>query len=480
MAISSIGVGSNLDLATLLTNLETSESAPLKAIQTKATSYTTKLSAFSQVQSALNTLKTAGDKLANPVFFDTVKASVGDDDILTATPGDGSVAGSYKIDVTQLAQSQSLVSAGRADTKTAVGNGKITLQFGTITGGTLDSTTGQYTGAGFTDDVTRASAEITIDSTNNTLEGIRAAINKANVGVTASIVNDGSGTPYRLVLTSTRSGEESSMQISVAGDAALQNLVGYDPAGAQSMRQTTVAQDAKLNVNGIDIVSSGNTVTDAIPGTTLTLSTEGETDVKMTSDTSTVSTAITAFVNAYNALQKTATTLTAYDEDTKKASALTGDQTLRTLMNRVRQTLTASQSGGTNDMKVLSEIGVTMQKDGTLAIDTTKLNKALSENMTGVAKLFSSGIGETGGYGKQMSALVTDLTSTSGSLTAATNGINSTLDDLSDQYNAMQDRVDATIARYRAQFTALDVAVASMNNTMTYLTQQFAAMNKSN
>ena len=270
------------------------------------------------------------------------------------------------------------------------------------------------------------------------------------------------------------------MQISVAGDAALQNLVGYDPAGAQSMRQTTVAQDAKLNVNGIDIVSSGNTVTDAIPGTTLILSTEGETDVKMTSDTSTVSTAITAFVNAYNALQKTATTLTAYDEDTKKASALTGDQTLRTLMNRVRQTLTGSQSGGTNDMKVLSEIGVTMQKDGTLAIDTTKLNKALSENMTGVAKLFSSGIGETGGYGKQMSALVTDLTSTSGSLTAATNGINSTLDDLSDQYNAMQDRVDATIARYRAQFTALDVAVASMNNTMTYLTQQFAAMNKSN
>mgnify|MGYP001546578124 FL=1 len=270
------------------------------------------------------------------------------------------------------------------------------------------------------------------------------------------------------------------MQISVDGDAALQNLVGYDPAGAQSMRQTAAAQDAKLNVNGIDIVSSGNTVTDAIPGTTLTLAAEGKTDVKLTSDTSTVSAAITAFVNAYNALQKTATTLTAYDKDTKKASALTGDQTLRTLMNRVSGTLSSSQAGGPNDMKVLSEIGVTMQKDGTLAIDTTKLNKALSENMTGVAKLFSSGTGETGGYGKQMSALVTDLTSTSGSLTAATNGINSTLDDLSDQYNAMQDRVDATIARYRAQFTALDVAVASMNNTMTYLTQQFDAMNKSN
>lgn len=476
MAISSIGVGSNLELGTLLTNLETAESAPLTAIQTKATSYTTKLSAFSQVQSALNTLKAAGDKLASPAFFDTVKASVSDDKILSATPGDSSVAGSYKIDVTQLAQSQSLVSAGRADTKTAVGNGKITLQFGSITGGALDATTGQYTGAGFTDDVTRPSAEITIDEDNNTLDGIRAAINRANVGVTASIVNDGSGTPYRLVLTSTRSGEASSMQISVDGDAALQSLVGYDPAGAQSMRQTTVAQNAKLNVNGIDIVSSGNTVTDAIPGTTLTLASEGESDVKLTSDTSAVSAGITAFVNAYNALQKTATTLTAYDAETKKGSALTGDQTLRTLMNRVRQTLSGSQPGGTNDMKVMSEIGVTMQKDGTLAIDSKKLDKALSDNMTGVAKLFSSGTGETTGYGKQMSALVTDLTSIDGSLTAATKGINSTIDDLSDQYNAMQDRVDATIARYRAQFTALDVAVASMNNTMTYLTQQFEAM----
>jgi flagellar hook-associated protein 2 len=480
MAISSIGVGSNLDLATLLTNLESSESVPLTAIQTKATSYTTKLSAFSQVQSALNTLKTAGDKLADPAFFDTVKASVSDADILSATPGDGSVAGSYKINVTQMAQSQSLVSTGQADTKTAIGSGKITLQFGTITGGTLDSTTGQYTGAGFTDDVTRTSVDITIDSTNNTLEGIRSAINKANVGISASIVNDGSGTPYRLVLTSTRSGEESSMQISVDGDAALKNLVAYDPTGVQSMRQTTVGQDAKLTVNGIDITSSGNTVTDAIPGSTLVLATEGETTVKLTSDTATVSTAITAFVNAYNALQKTATTLTAYDADTKKASALTGDQTLRTLMTRVRQTLTAPQASGTDAMKVLSEIGVTVQKDGTLAVDSTKLNKALTENMSGVAKLFSSDTGETGGYGKQMSALVTDLTSTNGSLTAATNGINSTLDDLSDQYNAMQDRVDATIARYRAQFTALDVAVASMNNTMTYLTQQFEAMNNSN
>ncbi|HWT18093.1 MAG TPA: flagellar filament capping protein FliD [Variovorax sp.] len=479
MAISSIGVGSNLDLGTLLTNLETAESQPLKLIQSKATSYTTRLSAFSQVQSALNGLKTASDKLNSPTFFQTVKAAVGDSKVLSAAASESSIAGSYTIDVTQLARSQSLVSAGQAGSTTAIGTGKITLQFGTIDGGTLDDATGQYTGAGFEADVSRPASEITIDASNNTLEGIRNAINKANAGVTASIVNDGSGTPFRLVLASTRSGEASSMRISVAGDAALQGLVGYDPAGVQSMRQTAAAQDAKLNVNGIDITSSGNTVSEAIQGTTLTLSATGKTDLRMTADTATVSTAITAFVSAYNSLQATSTKLTAYDADTKTAAALTGDQTLRTLLSRVRQALATPQSGGTNDMKVLSEIGITLQKDGTLAIDNAKLDKAMSENLPGVAALFTSDTAATSGYAKQMSALVTDLTSTGGALTAATDGINSTLDDLSDQYDAMQKRVDATVARYRAQFTQLDVLVASMNNTMSYLTQQFEAMSNS-
>jgi flagellar hook-associated protein 2 len=479
MAISSIGVGSNLELGTLLTNLETAESQPLKLIQSKATSYTTKLSAFSQVQGALTALKTASDKLNSPSFFQTVKAAVSDPKILSAAAGETAAAGSYSIDVTQLAQPQSLVSAGQAGATTAIGSGKITVNFGTINGGTLDPATGQYTGAGFNADVSRPAAEITIDASNNTLEGIRNAINKADIGVTASIVNDGSGTPFRLVLASKRSGEASSMQISVAGDAALQNLVGYNPAGAQSMRQTAVAQDAKLNVNGIDITSSGNTVSEAIQGVTLTLATTGKTDLRTTSDTGTVSTAITAFVNAYNSLQATSDKLTAYDAETKTAAALTGDQTLRTMLSRVRQTLTTPQPGGPKDMKVLSEIGITLQKDGTLAIDDAKLSKALSDNLPGVAALFTSETSGTSGFAKQMGALVTDLTSTGGALKAATDGIGSTLDDLTDQYNAVQKRVDATVARYRAQFTQLDVLVATMNNTMSYLTQQFAAMSNS-
>ncbi|NDZ15823.1 flagellar hook protein [Variovorax sp. WS11] len=477
MAVSSIGVGSGLDLATLLTNLETAESQPLAAIQARATSYTTKLSAYSQVQSALNVLKTASDKLADPDFFKTVKASISDADVLGVTTGDTAVAGSYTIDVTQLAQSQSLVSAGQASAKTAIGNGTITINFGTIHGGTLNAGTGQYTGASFDVDADRTAAQITIGTGSNTLEGIRDAINKANAGVTASVVNDGSGTPNRLVLVSTESGEASTMQISVAGDAALQNLLAYDPAGTQTMKQTAVGQDAKLNINGIDVVSASNTVLEGIQGTTLTLAKTGSTSLKLTSDTASVSTAIAAFVTAYNSLQSTASKLTAYDADTKKGAALMGDQTLRNLLTEVRQTLSAAQESDSGGMKVLSEIGVSFQKDGTLAVDASKLSNALSKSLSGVAGLFSSGTGSTSGYAKQLSALVTEVTGSDGALTTATNGVNTTLEDLSDQYNAVQARVDSTVERYRAQFTQLDVLINTLNNTMTYLTQQFDAMN---
>lgn len=478
-SISSLGVGSGLDLSSLLTQLQTAENQPLQDIQTQATSYTSKLSAYAQIQSALNTLKTAGDKLADPTLFSTVKASVGSTDVLSAVTASNAVAGNYAISVSQLAQSQSLVSTGQANSKTAIGSGTITIQFGSISGGSLDTTTGQYTGATFDADASRTALSVTVGAGTNTLEGIRDAINKANAGVTASVVNDGSGTPFRLVLTSTQSGASSTMKISVDGDSALQGLLGYDPAGTQSLRQTAAAQDAKLNVNGIDVVSASNNVAEAIQGTTLSLTKVGTSSLSMTTDTSVVSSAVNAFVNAYNTLQSTATSLSAYNADTKTGAALTGDQTLRNLLARVRQTLTTPQGGGPNDMKVLSEVGISFQKDGTLALDATKLSSAMTRNMNGVAALFSSASNSTAGYGKQISALVTDLTSTQGALTAATDGVNSTLDDLSKQYNDMQDRVNATMDRYRTQFTQLDVLVSSMNNTMTYLKQQFDAMSSS-
>ena len=203
----------------------------------------------------------------------------------------------------------------------------------------------------------------------------------------------------------------------------------------------------------------------------------GTASVNLSTDTASVSAAIGNFVQAYNNLQATASNLTAYNATTKTGAALLGDATLRNLQTRIRQALTSPQTGGPNDMKVLSEIGVSFQKDGTLAIDSTKLNTALSTNLDGVSKLFASADGSTAGYGKQLSTLVSGMTSTGGVLKAAQDGVNTTLKQLDADYTAMSSRVTDTVARYRTQFQQLDVLISSMNSTMSYLTQQFNAMN---
>lgn len=474
--ISSLGVGSNLDLSTLLTQLQTAESQPLVDLQNRAASFTSKLSAYGTLQSALGVLKTASDKLSDPALFQGWNVNVGSTGVLTASAASTASAGSYSVNVTQLAQSQSLVTVGQASATTAIGSGTITIDFGTISGGTLDAATGKYTGASFTADASRTAVPITIGSTNNTLQGIRDAINSANAGVTASIVNDGSGTPNRLVLASNQTGEASSMRVSVTGDAALQNLLSNDPAGTQNLQQTLAAQNAKLTVNGIAVTSATNTVSEAVQGVTMNLLSAGTTSLATQPNTSSVQSAVSDFVNAYNKLQSTANTLTAYNASTKTGAVLMGDSTLLALQVRIRQALTTPQAGGTNDMKVLSEIGVSFQKDGTLSLDSTKLGSALATNLAGVSKLFASDSSSTSGYGKQMSALIDNVTATGGLLQAATAGVSTTIKQLGDQYDAMKLRIDDTVARYRTQFTQLDVMVSSMNNTMSYLKQQFAAM----
>jgi len=200
-AVSSLGIGSGLDLNTLLTGLKTAEQVPLTAIQTQQTSYTTKLTAYGQLNSALGTLQTAAAALAKPALFQGVKASSTATDVLTATALSTASSGTYALNVTQLSQSQSLATLGVASSTTAIGGGTVTIEFGTISGATADPVTGKYTGATFTAGATTATP-ITI-AADSTLADIRDAINgNAASGVTASIVNDGSDTPNRLVLTS--------------------------------------------------------------------------------------------------------------------------------------------------------------------------------------------------------------------------------------------------------------------------------------
>lgn len=407
MGIQSTGLGSNLDVNGIISKLMQVESQPLTTLAKKEASFQAKLSAYGSLSSALSSFQSNITGLNNTSTFQTLSASAGDSTILNATTSSIATPGSYNINITQLAQSQTISSAGQVSTTAAIGAGAsttISFQFGTISGGTLSN--GTYTGATFTQDGTQASGSVTIDSSNNSLQGIRDAINTANIGVTASIVGDGSAAPYHLVLSSAKTGATSSLKIAVTGDATLQSLLNYDPAGTQNLTQATTAQNAALTVNGISISSASNAITSAIQGVTLNATKVGSTTLSLSNNTSGVQTAINGFVKSYNDLQTTLKSLTGYDAAAKKGGILQGDATARSVQNQIRTTMSAAVNGLGGNITTLASIGVSFQKDGTIAVDATKLQTALSTNYSEISGLFAS-------IGKATDSLVSYSASTS-------------------------------------------------------------------
>lgn len=253
---------------------------------------------------------------------------------------------------------------------------------------------GAYLGAGFSQDGTKPSGTVVLEAGDQSLAGIRDAINKANIGVQASIVSDGSASPYRLVLTSTKTGASSSMKISLSGDGVLPadpglaNLLAYDPAGTQSLKQTSAAQSALLDVNGVAVTSDSNTVSEAIQGVSLTLSQVGSSNVTIAKDSATVKNSVESFVKAYNDLNRTIKTLTNYDAESKKGGVLVGDATVRSVQSQLRAML--GTTVGSGKLTNLSQIGIAFQKDGSLAVDSTKLNKAMTDNFQDIAGMFAA------------------------------------------------------------------------------------------
>ncbi|MBB1631979.1 flagellar filament capping protein FliD [Cupriavidus sp. UME77] len=467
-AISSLGVGSGLDLSTLLTNLKSAEQLKLTPITNQQSAVNTQLSAYGVLQGALASFQSAATALGTASLYNSTTTTSSNTSVLSTSADNTAVAGSYAVNVSQLAQSQTLVANGITDsTGMLLGSATIQIQFGTTTGTT------------FTPGSTPA-ASININGTNNTLSGIRDAINAANAGVTASIVNDGSSTPYHLVLTSNTTGAASSMSVSVSSNGSgdpttISNLLTYNPGGTTAMTQNIAAQDAKLSINGLAITSASNSVQGAAQGVTLNLATTGTSTVNVASNTSAMATGVQSFVTAYNTLQSTAAQLSAYDPSTKTAGALLGDSTLRVIENQLRNVINTPQTAaGTTGLTNLTQIGISFNADGSMSLDSSKLNTALTTNRTGVAQLFSGTDGKSG-YGNQLSSAAAGFVSPTGALTTATNGVNATLKSLATQYTDVSAQIDAAVAQYQTEFQNLDTLMAKLNSTKTYLTQQFSS-----
>lgn len=588
-----------LDIDSIVTKLMQAESAPLNNYAKKTAALQSKTAALNQVSAAVGAFQGALSSLNLPATFQGLSASPSNKDVFSATAGNGAVPGKYKVNVTQIAQSQSLKTSGRASSTSTIGTGTpttLTFQFGTVTGGnfgatgnalglaaaaggiangslslngvaistspttrsaralaeainaqsdktgvvatagststatnlfagfgdvsvdpgasyalsvngvqlaslnsgstpltgaaldanlasagtrnalaaanisvegsaadgtlkftaadgnTIDITetvtgavrggightaaavnagatvtatagvtlrsndgnqivvagnnpaaagfaagsVGAHMGSGFSINGALNSKTITLGAGDQSLQGIRDAINKADMGVTATIVSDGSTNPFHLVLTSNKTGEATSMKISVGGedglpgDPAIAALLGYDPTGVQGMTQTAGAQSTLLNMNGIEIKSDSTSVTDAIQGVTLDVTGIGSSTLTVSKDTASITTAVNDFIKAYNELNKTIGTLTKYNAETQKGGVLQGDASVRAIQSQLRKQISSVVEGSGGKLNSLSQIGIAFQQDGSLKVDSTKLNKAITENAAEFGGLFAA------------------------------------------------------------------------------------------
>lgn len=406
MSISSPGIGSNLDVNGIVSKLMTIESQPLTDLNQKEASYQAKLTAYGSLRGALSTFQSSVSALNDPTKFKSLTTSVGDSTILTASAGSSATAGTHSIQVNTLAQAQAMrTNFTAANVTDAVGTGTLTFY-----SGTYDSVANT-----FTPNTSTGAQTVTIDAAHNSLSGIRDAINGANIGITASIIND--GTTNRLVLSANNTGAANSIKIAVSDndgnntDMSGLSQLAYDPtavAGSgKNMVQTLAAQDATLSVDGISITKSSNTISDAIQGVTLNLlKPNSSTSMTVSQDTGTITSAVQSFVNAYNTLQKTFGGLMSYDPTTKQAGLLQGDSVVRMIQSNIQSVLGKSIMTLDGSQMNLVNIGVSFQKDGTLALDTTKLQNAISSNPNNVMGLFAA-------TGMPSDSLVQYLSSTS-------------------------------------------------------------------
>jgi flagellar hook-associated protein 2 len=438
--ISSLGIGSGLDLNGLLDQLAKAEQQKLVPLDQQKLSYQSKLSAFGKLQGALSQFQVAAVKLDDPDLFNSVKSSVTGTGVVAAARAEA-LPGTYQINVTQLARAYSIATQGVADKTAELGAGTVavTLQNG-------------------------ESISVALADGASSLEDLRDAINAQSGGVNASIVNDGGANPYRLVLSS-----------SETGTAAAIASVDFGTIGLTLDENTKLdALNAELTINNIAISSQGNRVEEAIEGVTMDLSATGEATLKVESDTKAMHDAIKGFVTAYNSLRSSMAALGKYDAATGAAGELVGDATLRSVQTNLRMTMTSAVAEG--EFHLLSDIGIELQLDGTLKLDEDKLDSLLATKRGALSEFFAGG-GNDAGLADAIDDLAERLLGAKGIIKNSTDGLQGSIKRVDENRLSMTQSIDVTIARYRAQFAQLDSLVAGMNAQSGYLTQQFDIMN---
>jgi flagellar hook-associated protein 2 len=324
------------------------------------------------------------------------------------------------------------------------------------------------------------SLSVTIDSTNNTLAGIRDAINSAagNPGISAALVY-GTGNNAQLVLTSSRTGVANTITINSSGGDGGLSALNYSSGNTSNFTEQQAAQDATISIAGVTHTSSSNVVSDALDGVTLNLVTaKPNTNINLTvtNDSSHVTSLLQSFVTAYNTMIQQITPLGSYDASTKTAGPMLGDSLLTGIQNQLFHAMGDTVSNAGSVYNSLASLGVTTNADGTLSLDTNVLNSALNSNFQNVVSV----MGGSGGVVDRLNSMLNTALSSAGIIQTRGNNLTTQQTSIDNENAAIAARTAVIQQRYMTQFNAMDTLLAQMQNTSSFLTQQFNALNKVN
>ncbi|GHD61095.1 flagellar filament capping protein FliD [Jeongeupia chitinilytica] len=517
MATITTNGGSGLDINSIVSQLMQIEQQPIAKLNTKEASFQSQLSALGTIKSALSTFQTAVSSLLDLSKLNGVKASSSNSDAATVSASNTADLGNFSLDVLKLAQRQRLTSQAGQFTAadqvlipagSGVNQAKLTFTFGKIDASATD---------GFTPNASAPAKSVTISDGNSdgkiTLAEVRDSINKqTDLGVTASIVKDADNS-VRLVLTGTNTGENYAFKVGVTtndanGDPVATDLskLAFDPKDATTdaagnlntsgftILKDSQAQNAKAKVNGIDVSSASNTLTEVVNGLTINLlkpttdSNGVSTPIQLTSarDSSSIKTALTAFVKAYNDVQSSISQNASYNAETKTAGILQGDASVRGVQSQLRSMLGQAFGGGDAAIQTLSQLGVAFQQDGKLALDSAKLDKAVTNNLDSVMSFLGSydktknpskpPASSADSFGVKLNDMLDKMLTKGGTMDSRTDGINSSIKLLDKQRDAMTAKLTETEARLRKQYVALDQALTKMQQSSNSLMSMLSSL----
>lgn len=448
-SIVSSGIGSGLDIAGIVQQLVAAEGEPVESrLGQQEFRAQAKLSAFGSLKSALASLRDNLEVMQSLDQFLSRKAISGNESKFTVSAGTNALPASYALEVVQLAQAQKLTSGAFLDADEIVGTGTLTVAVG----------------------ATSMDLDITVD--NNSLAGIRDAINAStdNPGVSATIVNADSGS--YLIMTADDTGAANTITVTQTGGDGGLSALEYDPGNSLfSLTESIAPQDALIRIDGLDVMSDSNTFAGAVEGVTITAleETGGFSEALIVeNDQDAARELITKFVDSYNELVTTVDTLTAYNAESEQGAPLLGDSTIRGIRDQIRREMSTAVEDIDANFSLLSDVGIELQLDGKLSINEDQLGTVLAEDFVKFGQLFST----TDGFATRLFTLTDGFLEADGIIESRTQGLTAQIEGINDDRSALNDRLASLETRLLRQFNALDSLLAQLSSTSNFLSQQ--------